>query len=61
MIFIGPSLKPVKVPSGCIPSVLCVNSTTQLGLIYKNAEGALNATVHFMDKMLKSTNSNISP
>ncbi|KAK4819146.1 hypothetical protein QYF61_025826 [Mycteria americana] len=42
----GPPLKPVKVPLDGIPSLQHVNCTTQLGVIGKLAEGALNPTVH---------------
>ncbi|KAK4831319.1 hypothetical protein QYF61_016808 [Mycteria americana] len=46
----GPPLKPVKVPLDGIPSLQCVDCTTQLGVIGKLAEGALNPTVHVTDK-----------
>ncbi|KAK4822675.1 hypothetical protein QYF61_019042 [Mycteria americana] len=42
----GPPLKPVKVPLDGIPSVQHVDRTTQVGVIGKPAEGALNPTVH---------------
>ena len=45
----GPPLKPVKVPLNGIPSLQCVNHTTQLGVIGKLAEGALSPTVHVTD------------
>ncbi|PKU39466.1 hypothetical protein llap_10229 [Limosa lapponica baueri] len=36
----GPYLKPVQVPLNGIPSLQCVDCTTQLGVISKLAEGA---------------------
>ena len=53
----GPPLKPVKVPLDGIPSLQCVNRTTQLGVIDKLAEGALNPTVHVADKEVKQRQS----
>ncbi|KAK4824302.1 hypothetical protein QYF61_013047, partial [Mycteria americana] len=46
----GPLLKPVKVPLDGIPSLKRINCTTQLGLICKLAEGALNPTVYVINK-----------
>ena len=46
----GPLLKPVKVPMDDIPSLQHVSCTTQIGVIGKHAEGALNPTVHVTDK-----------
>ena len=43
---IGSPLKPIQVPLGGIPSLLCVSCTTQLGVISKPVEGALKLTVH---------------
>ena len=45
----GPALKPVKVPLDGIPSFL-VDRTTQLGVIGKSDEGAVNFTVHITNK-----------
>ncbi|KAK4827796.1 hypothetical protein QYF61_021788 [Mycteria americana] len=49
----GPPLKPVKVPLDGIPSLQHVDHTTQLGVIRRLAEGALNLTVHVPDKDVK--------
>ncbi|GAB0186614.1 mitochondrial enolase superfamily member 1 [Grus japonensis] len=49
----GPPLQPVKVPLDGIPSLQRVNHTTQLGVIGKLAEGALDPTVHVTDKDVK--------
>ena len=49
----GPPLKPVKVPLDGIPSLQHVDRTTQLGVIGKLAEGALNPTVHVANKDVK--------
>ncbi|GAB0178969.1 cAMP-dependent protein kinase inhibitor alpha [Grus japonensis] len=46
----GPPLQPVKVPLDGIPSLQCVDRTTQLGVVSKLAEGALDPTVHVIDK-----------
>uniref|UniRef100_A0A8B9G1F8 RNA helicase n=2 Tax=Amazona collaria TaxID=241587 RepID=A0A8B9G1F8_9PSIT len=47
---ISPPHKRVKVPLDGIPSLQCINRTTQLGVIGKLAEGALNPTVHVTHK-----------
>ena len=51
-VHVGPPLKPVKVPLDGIPSLKCVNCTTQCGVICKLAEGAVDPTV--IDKDFKS-------
>ncbi|KAK4830182.1 hypothetical protein QYF61_008973 [Mycteria americana] len=50
---IGPLLQLVQVPLDGIPSLRGVNHTTQLGVICKLAEGALNPTVHVIDEGVK--------
>ncbi|KAK4828770.1 hypothetical protein QYF61_000795 [Mycteria americana] len=49
----GSPLKPVKVPLDGIPSLQHVECATQLGVVSKPAEGALNPTVHVTDKDVK--------
>ena len=49
-VHMGPPLQPVQVPLDGIPSLQCVNHTTQLGVISRLAEGALNPTVHVTNK-----------
>ncbi|KAK4830147.1 hypothetical protein QYF61_008635 [Mycteria americana] len=49
----GPPLKPVTVTLDGIPSLQCVDHTTQLGVIGKLAEGALKPTVHVANKDVK--------
>ena len=49
----GPPLKLVHIPLDSIPSLWCVNCSTQLNIICKLAEGALNPTVHITDKDVK--------
>jgi len=44
-VHIGPVLELVQVPLGGIPSLSCVDRITQLGVICKLAEDALNPTV----------------
>ena len=46
----SPPLKPVKVPLDGIPSCQHVDSTKQLGVICRLAEGALSPTVHVSNK-----------
>ncbi|KAF4794471.1 hypothetical protein TURU_101855 [Turdus rufiventris] len=46
----GPPLKPVQVPLNAIPSLLCVNRATQLGVIGELAEDTLGPTVHVTNK-----------
>ncbi|KAK4805791.1 hypothetical protein QYF61_000397, partial [Mycteria americana] len=46
----GPPLKPVKVPLDSIPSLQRVDRTTQLDVVGKIPEGALNPTAHVADK-----------
>ncbi|KAK4827407.1 hypothetical protein QYF61_017837 [Mycteria americana] len=57
----GPLLKPVKVPLDGIPFLQCVDHTTQVGIIGKLAEGALNPTVHVTDKDIKHHQSQYQP
>ncbi|KAK4827889.1 hypothetical protein QYF61_022312 [Mycteria americana] len=56
-----PPLKPVKVPLDGIPSIQRVNRTTQLGVVSKLAEGALNSTVHVTNKGVKQRRSQYRP
>jgi len=56
----GPLLKLVQVSLAGIPSFWCVNCTTQLGVICKLAEGALDLTKSLM-KMLNSTGPSTEP
>ncbi|GAB0197909.1 cAMP-dependent protein kinase inhibitor alpha [Grus japonensis] len=57
----GPPLQPVKVPLDGIPSLQRVDHTTQLGVVGKLAEGALNPTVHDADKDVKQCRSQYRP
>jgi len=50
---IGPLLKPVKVPLDGIPSLRCVDCSTQLCIMHKVAEGALNPNMSLI-KILNS-------
>ncbi|KAK4830027.1 LOW QUALITY PROTEIN: hypothetical protein QYF61_008365 [Mycteria americana] len=49
----GPLLDLVQVPPDGIPSLKHVNRTTQLGVVCKLAEGALNPTVYVIDEDIK--------
>ncbi|KAK4831029.1 LOW QUALITY PROTEIN: hypothetical protein QYF61_014917 [Mycteria americana] len=57
----GPLLQLVQVPLDGIPSLRRVNHTTQLGVICKLAEGALNPTVHVIDDDIKQYWSQYGP
>ena len=52
-VHMGPPLKPIEVPLDGIRSLQRVDRTTQLGIVGKRAEGALNPTVHVTDKDVK--------
>ncbi|KAK4810846.1 hypothetical protein QYF61_008818 [Mycteria americana] len=52
-VHMGPLLELVQVPLNGIPSFWRVNSTTQLGVICKLAEGALDPTVNVIDEDIK--------
>ncbi|KAK4827132.1 hypothetical protein QYF61_014526 [Mycteria americana] len=52
-VHIGPLLKLVQVPLDGSPSLRHVNCTTQLGVICRLAEGALNHTVYVVDEDIK--------
>jgi len=56
----GPFLEFVQVPLDGIPSFWLVNCTTQLGVICKLAEGALDLAMSLM-KMLNSTYPSMDP
>jgi len=56
----SPSLQLVQVPLDGIPSFWHVNCTTQLGVICKLAEGALDLTMSLM-KILNSTGPSMDP
>jgi len=56
----GPPLEPVRVPLDGIPSLQRVDCTTQLGVVSKLAEGALDPTVHVTNKDV-STSPNTDP
>ncbi|KAK4810053.1 hypothetical protein QYF61_005116 [Mycteria americana] len=52
-VHMGPLLKLVQVSLGGILSLRHVNHTTQLGVVSKLAEGALNPTVYIIDEDIK--------
>ncbi|KAK4826593.1 hypothetical protein QYF61_010355 [Mycteria americana] len=56
-VYKAPLLQPVKVPLDGIPSLKCINFTTQLGVISKLADGALNATVSVINKIIEQYSS----
>ena len=56
-----PLLKPVKVPLYGIISFKRINCMTQLGVIWKLAEGALNRTVCVINKGIEQYQSQYGP
>ncbi|KAK4827038.1 hypothetical protein QYF61_013222 [Mycteria americana] len=52
-VHMGPLLEFAQVPLDGIPSLRCVNCTTQLGVVHKLAEGALDPTVYVIDEDIK--------
>jgi len=60
-VYMGPPFKPVKVPLDSIPSLQSVDRTTQLGVIGKLAEGALNPDIHVADKDVEHCQSQYGP
>ncbi|KAK4813652.1 hypothetical protein QYF61_014951 [Mycteria americana] len=60
-VLTGPPLKLVKVPLGSIPFLQRVHCITQLCVVGKLAEGALNPTVHVTDKDVKQCRSQYRP
>ena len=59
-VHVGPPLKPVQVPLDGIPFLQCVHCTTQLGVVCKPAEGALDPSMSLI-KILNSTRPNMGP
>ncbi|KAK4811900.1 LOW QUALITY PROTEIN: hypothetical protein QYF61_014933 [Mycteria americana] len=57
----GPLLQLVQVPLDDIPSFWCVNCTTQLGVICKLAEGALDLAVNVIDENMEQHWSQYGP
>ncbi|KAK4831706.1 hypothetical protein QYF61_018758 [Mycteria americana] len=52
-VHMGPLLKPVKVPLDGIPSLKCINCTTQIGVICKFAGSALDLTAYVIGEDIK--------
>ncbi|KAK4811007.1 hypothetical protein QYF61_015711 [Mycteria americana] len=52
-IDLGPSIQPVQVPLQSLPTLQQINTPTQLGVICKLTEGALNPFVQIIDKDIK--------
>ncbi|KAK4829013.1 hypothetical protein QYF61_001769 [Mycteria americana] len=57
----GPLLKLAQVPLDGILSLRCVNCSTQLGVVCKLAEGALDPTVYVIDEDIKQYWSQYGP
>ncbi|GAB0196099.1 cAMP-dependent protein kinase inhibitor alpha [Grus japonensis] len=60
-VHMGPLLQPVKVPLDGIPSLQQVNRSTQLEVVGKLAEGALDPTVHVSNRDVKQHRSQYRP
>ncbi|PKU39962.1 small glutamine-rich tetratricopeptide repeat-containing protein beta [Limosa lapponica baueri] len=60
-VHLGPPLQPVQVPLNDIPSLWCIDNPTQLGVICKLADGALNPSVYVVDKNVKQYQSQHGP
>ncbi|KAK4817679.1 hypothetical protein QYF61_024908 [Mycteria americana] len=52
-IDLGPSIQPVQVPLQSLPTLKQINTPTQLGVICKLTEGALDPFVQIIDKDIK--------
>ncbi|KAK4832110.1 hypothetical protein QYF61_020737 [Mycteria americana] len=52
-IDLGPSIQPVQVPLRSLPTLKQINTPTQLGVICKLAEGALDPLIQIIDKDVK--------
>ncbi|KAK4818808.1 hypothetical protein QYF61_019737 [Mycteria americana] len=52
-IDLSPSIQPVQVPLQSLPTLQKINTPTQLGVICKLTEGALNPFVQIIDKDIK--------
>ncbi|KAK4823572.1 hypothetical protein QYF61_003576 [Mycteria americana] len=52
-IGLGPSIQPVQVPLQSLPPLKQINTPTQLGVLCKLTEGALNPFIQIIDKDIK--------
>ncbi|KAK4830945.1 hypothetical protein QYF61_014404 [Mycteria americana] len=52
-IGLGPSIQPVQIPLQSLPTLQQINTPTQLGVICKLTEGALNPVIQIIDKDIK--------
>ncbi|KAK4829966.1 hypothetical protein QYF61_008097 [Mycteria americana] len=52
-IDLGPSIQPVQVPLQSLPTLKQINTPTQLGVICKLTEGALDPLIQIIDKDIK--------
>ncbi|KAK4821246.1 hypothetical protein QYF61_016545 [Mycteria americana] len=52
-IDLGPSIQPVQIPLQSLPTLKHINTPTQLGVIRKLTEGALDAFIQIIDKDVK--------
>ncbi|KAK4829526.1 hypothetical protein QYF61_005165 [Mycteria americana] len=50
---LGPSIQPVQVPLQSLPTLKQINTPTQLGVVCKLTEGALDPCVQIIDKNIK--------
>ncbi|KAK4806839.1 hypothetical protein QYF61_005635 [Mycteria americana] len=52
-IDLGPPIQPVQVPLQSLPPLKQINTLTQLGVVCKLTDGALNPLIQIMDKDIK--------
>ncbi|KAK4831626.1 hypothetical protein QYF61_018566 [Mycteria americana] len=52
-IDLGPSIQPVQVPLQSLPTLKQINTPTQLGVVCKLTEGALDPLIQIIDKDIK--------
>jgi len=52
-IDLGPSIQPVQIPLQSLPTLEQINTPTQLGVICRFTEGALNPLIQIIDKDVK--------
>ncbi|KAK4826066.1 hypothetical protein QYF61_005025 [Mycteria americana] len=50
---LGPSIQPVQVPLQSLPTLQQINTPTQLGVVCKLTEGALDSLIQIIDKDIK--------
>jgi len=52
-IDLGPLIQPVQIPLQSLPTLMQINTPTQLGIICKLREGTLSPLIQIIDKDIK--------